>query len=61
MALTDILNEVETTITDQNNGILKKIDDLAKASDDAAKKTAIIGLIGSLILLIIKSIKAAIA
>lgn len=61
MALVDILNEIETAITDPNNGILKKIDDLANAADDAAKKSAIINLIGSLILLVIKGIKAAVS
>lgn len=62
MPLVTILNEVENAITDENNGILKKINDLMDAGEDAAKKKpAIVGLIGSIILLVIKCIKAAVA
>jgi len=62
MSLVTILNEVENAITDENNGILKKINDLMDAGEDATKKKpAIVGLIGSIILLVIKCIKAAVA
>ena len=57
--LKEVLNEVDTAITG-DGGILTKITDLMNATDDKAQKTAIIGLIGSVIGLVVKCIKAAI-
>ncbi len=62
MALVEILNEVENAIIDTENGILKKINDLVDAEGDVKKtKLAVVSLIGSIILLVIKSVKAAVA
>ncbi|MPM61444.1 hypothetical protein SDC9_108302 [bioreactor metagenome] len=57
--LKEILNEVDTAITGKD-GILEKITLLMNATDDKAQKSAIIGLIGSVIGLVVKCIKAAI-
>lgn len=62
MPLVTILNEVENAIIDTENGILKKINDLVDAEGDVKKtKLAVVSLIGSIILLVIKSVKAAVA
>lgn len=57
--LKEILNEVDTAITGKD-GILEKITLLMNATDDKTQKSAIIGLIGSVIGLVVKCIKAAI-
>ena len=54
-----ILNEVDTAITDPKTGILVKITELMEAGD-ADKSKAIVNLIGSVIGLVIKCIKAAV-
>ncbi len=59
--LNTILGEVDTAINDPDNGILAKVNELASAANDDAKKAAIIALIGSLIGLVIKTIQAATA
>ena len=59
--LNTILGEVDTAINDPTNGILAKVNELASAANDDAKKAAIIALIGSLIGLVIKTIQAATA
>lgn len=56
MAFTaDDLTKLQTDI----NNILEKINELASAATDDAKKAGIIGLIGAIIGLIITAIKAA--
>lgn len=57
--LKEILDEVDVAITGED-GILSKITVLMNATDDKSQKTAIIGLIGSVIGLVVKCIKAAI-
>ena len=54
-----ILDEVDTAITDPKTGILVKITELMEAGD-ADKSKAIVNLIGSVIGLVIKCIKAAV-
>lgn len=58
-ALKTILDDVDTAITDPNTGILKKITELMEAGE-ADKSKAIVNLIGSVIGLVIKCIKAAV-
>lgn len=59
MPLNEILEAVDKAINDPSTGILKKINDLMVAADDKAKQTAVVGLIGSIISLVIQCIKAA--